>query len=173
MKETWVGTYRDCPFRVIVNPVTGRIVEERGAPVWAKGLRIRQFKREVWKGDGNVEREIESKVDDLLTDPRGPEGIAPDEDAVVSVLPDVATTKTDRPKRQTSLRIRITAGMNLKEALRAARRLGCVVHTVRRSGEIRVFHTSAKGRVNANNRKKGAPRSLTTYLAKLPGAVAR
>ncbi len=170
MKEAWVGKYLEQPFRVIVNGVTGRIVHAEGAPIWAKGLRIRQFKREIWGStNGKVEREIEDEVADVPPETGySVEDVVPDEGRVVEIPQEAEASREKKPRtKQPSRDVLIHPGMNLKKALRAARRLGCMVHTVRRSGEVRVAHPAVKKRINANNRKKDAPRSLTAFLTQL------
>jgi len=57
--------------------------------------------------------------------------------------------------------------MSLRKALKLARKLGCTVHTVDRSGEIRISHAKMGRRINANNRKKDAPRALVSFLIRL------
>jgi len=56
MKEVWVGQYAYRPFRVTVD--RGKIIEVEGDLKWAKGMRLRHFKRTVWKHcTGEVRRE--------------------------------------------------------------------------------------------------------------------
>jgi hypothetical protein len=66
---------------------------------------------------------------------------------------------------------RVSAGTSLKDALKLARSLGCRVHTVRKSGEIRVAHPNINRRINANNRKKDAPKKLITFLNQLQASL--
>ncbi len=167
MQETWVGKYAGTAFSVVVNTVTGRVVTEEGAPKWAKGLSIRNFKRAIWRGFGDVERE-EDERDDLPEEARPAYGVGGDEGTISEDLPEMGESreKSSRSKRQI---VPVTPGMNLKNALQAARKLGCTVRTVRRSGEVRVSHASCHRRVNLNRRKKSAPRSLTTFLIQLQG----
>lgn len=54
-------------------------------------------------------------------------------------------------------------GMNLIDALRAARRIGVTISRVPRSGEIRLKFPRFKA-VVANCRRKSAPRSVTKLL---------
>lgn len=66
----------------------------------------------------------------------------------------------------------IHSGMNLREALRAAERMGCRVMPVRRTGEMRVLYP-AIGSVRLNGRRTDAPRALTQLLKAVrnaPGA---
>jgi len=62
---------------------------------------------------------------------------------------------------------RLPHGSNLKKVLRDLRTRGCDVQKVRRTGEIRVRHPSAKKPVRVNGRRKDAPRELTSFLRKL------
>lgn len=188
MKEVWYGIYGDRAFRVTVK--FGKIVEVEGDLAWAKGLRIRHFKRTVWKACGDVEREEERCIEVSPQDGETEEEIecigpnqeeieaAPGEiSRVVDSLqlddpvpelrqparPETTVSSVRRRCRETE----VFPGMNLKKALRAARRMGCTVHNVRRSGEVRVFHPNTKKRINANRRKKDASRALTTFLIQL------
>ena len=183
MRETWVGTCMWGPFRVFVK--MGRIVGGEGMPPWAKGLRIRQFKREIWKGtQGHVEQEIdeiESKGVDLpdraedSVGGAGPsegaggayqeslhEGGSEDNDSQAPP-PDPKPGKTRETGRQL-----VTMGTSLKDALKIARGLGCHVRPVRRKGEVRISHPlKKKKRINANARKKDAPKNFISYLNQL------
>ena len=188
MKEVWYGIYGDREFRVTVK--FGKIVGVEGDLAWAKGLRIRHFKRTVWKACGDVEREEERCIEVSPQDGEAEEEIecigpnqeeieaAPGEiSRVVDGLqlddpvpelqqptrPETTVSSVRRRRRETE----VFPGMNLKKALRAARRMGCTVHNVRRSGEVRVFHPNTKKRINANRRKKDASRALTTFLIQL------
>lgn len=67
--------------------------------------------------------------------------------------------------------IRIHSGMNLREALRAANRMGCDVRPVRRTGELRVLHRGT-GSVRLNGRRTDAPRALTQLLMAVRKAAA-
>jgi hypothetical protein len=58
----------------------------------------------------------------------------------------------------------MNAGMNLREALAEARRLGCTVAAINGTGEFSVSHPSWRHHVKLNGRKKSAPRILTTRL---------
>jgi hypothetical protein len=48
-----------------------------------------------------------------------------------------------------------------------ARSMGCRVKKVRRTGEIRVSHDLQEKSVKVNERRKDAPRALTTWLKRL------
>ena len=65
----------------------------------------------------------------------------------------------------------ITPGLNLRPALKLARKLDCSVEPVRRTGEVRVNHPSIPGRVTINSRRESAPRQLTTYLKRVAQQV--
>jgi hypothetical protein len=60
-------------------------------------------------------------------------------------------------------------GMNLRDALRAARDLGCSIRSVNRTGEIIVSHPSCAQRIVVNSRRKDAPRALTAFLMAVQG----
>jgi hypothetical protein len=59
--------------------------------------------------------------------------------------------------------------MNLREALRAARDLGCNAQHLRRTGEIIVSHPSIARRIVVNSRRKDATRELTAFLLAVQG----
>jgi hypothetical protein len=59
------------------------------------------------------------------------------------------------------------AGVNLRNALDDARRLGCTVEFVDGTGEIAVSHPAWHRRVRLNSRKKSAPRKLVGFLLSL------
>ena len=61
----------------------------------------------------------------------------------------------------------IHAGLNLREALDAARRLGCSIERLTRTGELMVSHPGWPRRMRVNARKRSAPRSLTSLLMQL------
>lgn len=63
--------------------------------------------------------------------------------------------------------IRIRRGMNLREALKAASDMGCAVNGVHGTGEVRITHPMMERKIVCNNRRKDAPRELTTRLAQL------
>jgi hypothetical protein len=58
-------------------------------------------------------------------------------------------------------------GVNLREALLVARRLGLAVSVVENTGEMQVRHPVSGRLVRFNARKKSAPRVLTTLLAQV------
>lgn len=190
MKEVWIGHYVNRPFRVTVN--MGRIVGVEGDLSWAKGLRIRHFKRTIWKNHGHVEREAEeekcTEVSPQVGETREEiECIGPSQEEIEAAPGEISRMvdglqlddsvpelqQPDRPETAVSTMRRrcrgteIFPGMNLKKALRAARRMGCTVYNVRRSGEVRILHPTTKKRINANRRKKDASRALTTFLTQL------
>jgi hypothetical protein len=193
MKETWECVYAHKLFQVVVN--MGRIVSVSGdAPKWAKGMRIRHFKRTVWKAFGDVER----KPDEIRSIEGSPQVAAPCaespekdqateesiEDAgggslecavgpephLVPEVPEPNRRKEAVPRVRLGEQ-RVSAGTSLKDALKLARSLGCRVHTVRKSGEIRVAHPNINRRINANNRKKDAPKKLITFLNQLQASL--
>lgn len=70
-------------------------------------------------------------------------------------------------------------GMNLRESLAHARRLGASVVHPRRTGEVRLQHPLMPKPVLANSRRKDSPRKVTAWLRRLeiivagqPGAAA-
>ena len=165
MKEIWVGTHFNGPFRVTVDTVTGKIVNVEGRIPWAKGCRIRQFKRTIWRGYGDVSLEEPDAPVETVAKPEAP----PDEKSIEDLPQAVETCEKvpeDRLSRQRR-EILITSGMNLRDALQAAEKLGCYVRTVRRKGEVRISHPRMGKRINANRRKKNASRVLTTFLSQL------
>lgn len=75
----------------------------------------------------------------------------------------------ERAQRQANRRLaedQLLGVPNLHEALALARKRGCEVSTVRRTGEVLVNHKT-HGRVRINNRRKDTPRALITLLARL------
>jgi hypothetical protein len=66
--------------------------------------------------------------------------------------------------------VTIHAGLNLREALVEARRLGCTVEVVMRTGELVVAHPRWPRRERINGRRKSAPRRLTGLLMGLERA---
>ena len=56
-------------------------------------------------------------------------------------------------------------GIDLAHALRLARRLGCHVSPVHRTGEMVVIHGAT--RIRVNGRRKDCPRPLVILLRKL------
>ena len=65
----------------------------------------------------------------------------------------------------------MNSGMNLRPALKIARKLACTVEPVRRTGEIRISHPAVPERVLVNGRRDSCPRSLTTYLKRVADLV--
>jgi hypothetical protein len=61
----------------------------------------------------------------------------------------------------------VHAGMNLREALDAAKQLGCTIETVVGTGELTLSHPAWHRRVRLNSRKKTAPRILIGLLLRL------
>jgi hypothetical protein len=59
------------------------------------------------------------------------------------------------------------SGTNLREALDAARRAGCTIDVVARTGELTISHPAWPRRVRINRRRRDAPRSLTGLLMRL------
>ena len=53
---------------------------------------------------------------------------------------------------------------NRQQLLREAKRLGCTVAVVGRTGEIRVTHQARAIPVTLNNRRKSGTRALIVYL---------
>jgi hypothetical protein len=70
-------------------------------------------------------------------------------------------------------RIESYTGMNLREALDDARRLGCLVEPVNGTGELDVSHPAWPHHVRLNGRKKSAPRILVVRLRRLVRPAAR
>jgi hypothetical protein len=56
---------------------------------------------------------------------------------------------------------------NLREALDLARRLGCAVEPMRRSGEVRIVPPGSGLPVVVNARRKDSPRVLVVALRRL------
>lgn len=175
MREVWIGEYAGRPFRVIVK--FGRITEVDGDITWAHGLRIRPFKRMLWKfGGAYVERESDVRQPMATHCEEGHEegqtvcdsGIGEGHHPVSSMQdPRGSEIPVHQVRPSTRKGDAVTTGMALKKALRIAQNLGCVVHTVKRSGEVRIYHTEKKKRINVNHRRKSAPRVLTTFLTQL------
>lgn len=59
---------------------------------------------------------------------------------------------------------RLARGLNLAKCLQAARRLGCRVEPVHRTGEIRFVHPRMLKCITVNGRRKDAPRELTSWM---------
>lgn len=62
-------------------------------------------------------------------------------------------------------------GMNLRDAIRDAKLLGCQVFKARRTGEL-VFRNPNGDKVRVNGRRKDAPKSLTSFLNRMTGSNA-
>jgi hypothetical protein len=60
--------------------------------------------------------------------------------------------------------VEIISGLSLRQALKAARRLGCSVYKPRKTGEVVVRHDDLTTRVRINCRRKDAPKQLVSYL---------
>lgn len=58
-------------------------------------------------------------------------------------------------------------GMNLSDAKKVARQLGCDISTVSGTGDVRFKHHSKSESVRQNNRRKDASRALTNWLIKV------
>jgi hypothetical protein len=61
----------------------------------------------------------------------------------------------------------MTSGMDLRKALRAARKAGCLVVKIKATGEVRVSHPKVRITVRVNGRRKDAPRALTNFIKKV------
>lgn len=66
-----------------------------------------------------------------------------------------------------SSNIGILGGCNLRNALDAARGMGCSVEPIHRTGELMVRHPSQKTCVRLNGRRKDAPRSVIAFLRRI------
>lgn len=62
-------------------------------------------------------------------------------------------------------------GLNLRESLAHARRLGATVTHPRRTGEVRLQHPAMAKPVLANGRRKDSPRKVVAWLRKLEAQV--
>lgn len=62
-------------------------------------------------------------------------------------------------------------GMNLRESLAHAHRLGATVIKPRRTGEVRIQHPLMPKPVLANGRRKDSPRKVTAWLRRLEQLV--
>lgn len=67
---------------------------------------------------------------------------------------------------------RFHQGMNLRECLAEAARLGARVEPIRRTGEIRLSHPRMRGSGPVNARRKDAPRRLVVWLRLLERVLA-
>ena len=56
------------------------------------------------------------------------------------------------------------SGLNLLDCIRLARRFGCDVQPVKRTGEIRFTHPKIEKSVRVDGRRKDASRALTAWL---------
>ena len=63
-------------------------------------------------------------------------------------------------------------GMNLLEAVRAARRLGVRIEHLRKTGEYRLSHPLVAIRLKCNCRRKSASRKTVSFLQKVAAACA-
>jgi hypothetical protein len=59
------------------------------------------------------------------------------------------------------------SGLNLLDCIRLAKRFGCDVQPVKRTGEIRFTHPNIEKSVRVDGRRKDAPRALTAWLNRL------
>jgi hypothetical protein len=66
--------------------------------------------------------------------------------------------------------VTVHAGLNLREALVEARRLGCTVEVVMGTGELVVTHPRWPRRERINGRRKSVPRRLAGLLMGLERA---
>jgi hypothetical protein len=190
MREVWIGHYVNRPFRVTVK--FGKIVRVEGELPWAKGMRIRHFKRTIWKNHSYVEREripedtgrtIEVSPQVGETE-KEVECIGPNQEEIEQAPGEILRVVDGLricdpvPKVQPHTRLKaalpkvrprrvIPSGMNRRNALQYARQMGCKVHHVNRTGEVRITHPSMAKSVLINNRRKDAPRALTTFLTQL------
>jgi hypothetical protein len=68
---------------------------------------------------------------------------------------------------RTNVAVAFFGGMNLNKAIRAAADLGCAIHCVRRTGEIRVAHRLVEATCRVNRRRNSAPWHLLVYLRRV------
>jgi len=66
---------------------------------------------------------------------------------------------------------RFSVGGNLTNCQKDARKLGCAVEAVDRTGEIRFSHPSIPQSVRVDSRRKDAPRQLTRWLNRVVRAI--
>jgi len=59
---------------------------------------------------------------------------------------------------------KLRGGVDLECALYVARRFGCDIRPVRRTGEIRIRHPACARPLRINNRRADAPRKLVTFV---------
>ena len=60
-----------------------------------------------------------------------------------------------------------TRGMNRRDALSLATRLGCKVVPVKATGELRIGHPAWERTIRVNNRRRGVNRDLIRLLRQL------
>jgi len=200
MQEVWIGNYAHRPFRVTVK--LGKIVKVEGDLAWAKGMRIRHFKRTVWKygGPNRVERERSTKdasrsipvsPQDGETEKARSQEVSQEEIEAAPAeiervfrgrhhndkVSSLRTPPETRPSLPRVRRPRISSGMGLRRALRAAKIMGCEVDHIWGTGETRISHRlllqedGSRRTVVLNQRKKDAPRALTSFLTQLKAAL--
>jgi hypothetical protein len=63
--------------------------------------------------------------------------------------------------------IQIHHGINLRDAINIARKLGCSAMPKHRTGEYTLRHSAVAGRIVFNGRRKDAPREVTQWLRRL------
>jgi hypothetical protein len=66
-----------------------------------------------------------------------------------------------------SNRTRVLIGANLLDCENVAKRLGCNVEPVNRTGEIRFTHPNVQKSMRIDGRRKDAPRALTAWLNRI------
>jgi hypothetical protein len=59
------------------------------------------------------------------------------------------------------------SGMNRRDALQHGRANGCTIRPVNGTGEARITHPLLPTPITFNNRQKGTPRRLTSFLRRL------
>jgi hypothetical protein len=69
--------------------------------------------------------------------------------------------------RSTCMKRMSFSGMNRRNALEWAHRLGCQIESIRGTGECRVFHPDLPRPIRINGRRKDAGRALTKALQRL------
>jgi len=60
--------------------------------------------------------------------------------------------------------MKVSSGMNLREAVAYAKGIGCTVVKLPGTGELMISHPTWDRRIRINGRRKDAPRALTTAL---------
>jgi hypothetical protein len=63
---------------------------------------------------------------------------------------------------------KVNRGTSLRNCISLALQIGCVVENVPGTGETRFGHRAVGRSVRVNGRKKDAPRSLISWLNRLP-----